>query len=93
MYRRAADLDGDDGVERSDGRLEWLKAQVLVREDAELALADAERNAAGDGRLVGPEPGVPRGVLENVMQERIVPAEEGRVSGGGGGTARGTCRS
>lgn len=37
MDRRAADLNGDDGVERGDRRLEGLELEILVGEDAEFA--------------------------------------------------------
>lgn len=72
MHGCAAHLDGNNGVKSSDGRLERLQAHVLVREDAELAFANAQRDTTRDVGLVGAEPGIAGGVLEDVMQERIV---------------------
>ncbi len=53
---RAADLDGDDGVQDADGGLEGLEVDVLVREDAEAAGADPEADPSVDVLLRGLEP-------------------------------------
>ena len=41
MDSRAADLDGDDGVEDAHGGLEGLEVRILVGKDAEDAGVDA----------------------------------------------------
>ena len=56
--RRAADLDGDDGVEGADGGLEGLEVAVLVREDTEVARVDAQTDSGVDVLLGRLEPGV-----------------------------------
>ena len=73
VNRSAANLDGDGGVEHADGGLEGLEAEVLVREEAILAVVDAEGDADGDVVLIGAEPGVALGLLEDVVQKGVVP--------------------
>ena len=48
MDRGAADLDGNDGVEDADGGLEGLEVTVLVGENAEVVVRDAEADAGVD---------------------------------------------
>ena len=70
--RRAADLDGDCGVEDAHGGLERLEPEVLVGEQAVFAVLDAERDAYGDVVLVGAEPGIALRLLEDVVEKGVV---------------------
>lgn len=68
----AADLDGDDGVERADGGLEGREEVVLVREDAEVAGLDAQADTGGDVLLGRLEPRVALRLLEDVVEDGVV---------------------
>ena len=48
MDSSAADLDRDDGVQRADRGLEGLEVRVLIGEDAEEAVVDAQADARVD---------------------------------------------
>ena len=68
-----ADLDGHGRIEGSHSHLEWLKADSFVGENAKLSgIAYADGNTAGETVLIGTEPGVTLGLLEDVMQDGIV---------------------
>ena len=56
MDGRGADLDRDDGVEHTHGGLEGYEVPVLVGEDAEVVVADAETYTSVDILLAGLEP-------------------------------------
>ena len=58
MDSRAADFDGDDGVEDAHGGLEGLEVRILVGEDAEDAGVDAQTDPGVDVLLRGLEPRV-----------------------------------
>ena len=45
MNRSAAHFDGDDGVQCTDGSLEWLQVPVLIRKHTKLPRTNAEANA------------------------------------------------
>ena len=70
MDSRAANLDGDDGVEGADGGLEGLEVAVLVREDTEVARVDAQTDSGVDVLLGRLEPGVTLRLQGGVDQYR-----------------------
>ena len=72
VHCRAADLDGDCRVEDTHRSLEGFEPEVLVREQAVLAVLDAERDADGDVVLVGAEPGIALRLLEDVVEKGVV---------------------
>ena len=59
MDRSAAGLHRDDGVEHSDGGLEWLEILVLVWEDTEMVVVHSKTNARMDVLLGWFEPRIP----------------------------------
>ena len=85
--RGTPDLDRDGGVEDAYGGLERLKAEVLVGEDTVLAIVDAEGDTDRNVVLVGAEPGIALGLLEDVVEEGVVAVvvHGGRATGGRGG--------
>ncbi len=68
----AADLDSDSRVQSTHRGLEGLEPEVLVGEQTVLATVDAEGDSDGDVVLIGAEPGVTRGLLEDMVEEGIV---------------------
>lgn len=56
MHSCAPDLDGDDGVEDADSGLEGLEVAVLIGEDAEVVVGNAEADAGVNVLLGGLEP-------------------------------------
>ena len=68
----AANLDRDRRIEDAHGGLERLQPEVLVWEDAILAIVDAESDTDGDVVFVGAEPGVTLCLLEDVVEECVV---------------------
>lgn len=58
----AADLDGDDGVEDADGVLKRLEGVVLVWEDAEVVVVDADTGSGVRVFLGRLEPRIPLGL-------------------------------
>lgn len=68
----AANLDSDRRIEDTYGGLEGFEPEVLVGEQAVLAALDTEGDSYGDVVLVGAEPGIALGLLEDVMEEGVV---------------------
>lgn len=80
MYSRAPDLDGHRRVQPDHGGLEWLECQVLIGKDSVLGesslgvgVDDSECDSGGEVVLVWAEPGVALGLLEDVVEEGVVP--------------------
>jgi hypothetical protein len=72
MHSSASDFDGDQRVQGSDGRLEWLEGGDLVGKDAKRAVMGAETNTWRDGVFVWTKPGVALGLLEDPVEGGIV---------------------
>ena len=65
MDSRAANLDGDDGVEGTDGGLEGLEVSVLVGKDAKVACVDAETDTGVHVLLGGFKPGITLSLMDS----------------------------
>ena len=68
MYRRTADLDRDDWVQRADRRLEGLQVGVVVREHAETTSTDSKTHTRIDVLLGWLEPSITLSLPGNERQ-------------------------
>jgi len=72
MHGSTANFDGYEGVECSDGELEWLETGDLVGEDTKGAVVSAQTHASGEGRLVWTKPSIGLGLLEYPVEGSVV---------------------
>lgn len=72
VHSSAPDFDGNQGVQGSDGSLEWLEGGELVGKDAKRTVVGAETHTWRDGVLVWTKPGVALGLLEDPVEGGIV---------------------
>jgi hypothetical protein len=70
----AADLDGDEGIQTTDGGFEGSELEVFIRKDTKAGGVDVdtEGDTSLDGLFLGLEPGLALGLFEDVMEDSIV---------------------
>jgi len=73
MHRRAANFDGDQGVELADCSLKRREFEVFVREDSVLgrAIGDTEGDAGLQVLFEGLEPCLSLRLLEDVVENSL----------------------
>lgn len=87
MDSSASDLHRDGRVEQHDSSFKGLQVQVLVWEHPELwDVVDTKSDSRRYVLLVWSEPRISLGLLENVVQEGIVPVVVHREQRGHGGS-------